>query len=62
MWVKFMEVADGYAAVIWQELFFAEALPVRVIPPLEMGSVRDPREIWVPDGKTHIAREILNKI
>ena len=62
MWVKFMEVPDGYAAEIWRELFSTEALAVRVVPPLEIGSMRDAREIWVPDGKTHVAREVLNKI
>ncbi len=62
MWVKFMDVADGYAAVIWRELFNAEALSVRVVPPLEVGSMQDARELWVPDGKTHVAREVLNKI
>ena len=62
MWVKFMDVPDGYAASIWRELFYAEALPVRVVPPLEVGSMRDTREIWVPDGKTHVAREVLNKV
>ena len=62
MWVKFMDAADGYAASIWQELFSAEGVAVRVMPPLEVGSVREPRELWVPDGKTHVAREVLNKI
>ena len=62
MWVKFMDVPDGYAASIWKELFSAEALSVVVVPPLESGSMADPREIFVPDGKTHVAREVLNKI
>ncbi|MPZ98807.1 MAG: hypothetical protein GEU80_05605 [Dehalococcoidia bacterium] len=62
MWVKFMEVPDGYAAATWRELFSAEALSVRIIPPLESGSMRDARELWVPDGKTHVAREVLNKV
>ena len=57
-----MEAPDGYAASIWKELFAAEAISVRVVPPLELGSMRDAREIWVPDGKTHVAREVLNKI
>ena len=34
MWVKFMDVPDGYAATIWMELFSAEAISVRVVPPL----------------------------
>ena len=62
MWVRFMELPDGYAAEIWQELCHQQALPVRVVPPLEVGPMSVPREIWVPDGKTHVAREVLNKI
>jgi hypothetical protein len=62
MWVKFMEVPDGYAAEMWRELFNQEALSVQIRPPLEVGSMKDPRVLWVPDGKTHVAREVLNKI
>jgi hypothetical protein len=62
MWTKFMEVPDGYAAEIWRELLRAEAVSVQVVPPIEVGSMRDAREIWVPNGKTHVAREVLNKI
>ncbi len=62
MWVKFMETADGYAAEMWRELFNQEALSVRIVPPIEVGSMREPRVLWVPDGKTHVAREVLNKI
>lgn len=62
MWVKFMDVSDGYAASIWLELFSAEAVPIRAVPPLQHGSMGDTRELWVPDGKTHVAREVLNKI
>ncbi|TAK78243.1 MAG: hypothetical protein EPO16_04030 [Dehalococcoidia bacterium] len=62
MWVKFMDVADGYAALMWREVFNQEALSVRIVPPVEVGAMKDAREIWVPDGKTHVAREVLNKI
>ena len=62
MWVKFMDVPNGYAAEMWRELFNQEALAVRILPPVEIGSMSDAREIWVPDGKTHVAREVLNKI
>ena len=62
MWVKFMDVPDGYAASIWRELFSQEAVSVQIVPPIEIGSMRDAREIWVPDGKTHVAREVLNKV
>jgi hypothetical protein len=47
---------------IWRELLRAEAVSVRVVPPLEVGSMSEPREVWVPNGKTHVAREVLNKI
>lgn len=62
MWVKFLEAPDGYAARMWWELFNAEAVSVRIVPPLEVGLMSDPREIWAPDGKTHVAREVLNKV
>ncbi len=62
MWTKFMDVPDGYAAEIWRELLRAEAVSVRVVPPLELGGMSEAREIWVPNGKTHVAREVLNKI
>ena len=62
MWVKFMEVPDGYSATMWWELFNTEAVSVRIIPPVEMGSMSEPRELWVPDGKTPVAREVLHKI
>ena len=62
MWVKFMDGPDGYAATIWLELFAAQAIAVRVLPPLETASMREARELWVPDSKTHVAREVLNKI
>ncbi len=62
MWTKFMDVPDGYAAEIWRELLRAEAVSVRVVPPIELGAMSDAREIWVPNGKTHVAREVLNKI
>jgi hypothetical protein len=62
MWVKFLDLPDGYAASIWSELFSAQGLSVRVVPPIDAGSMRDAREIWVPDGKTHVAREVMNKI
>ena len=49
-------------AKIWKELFNQEAISVRVVPPLNHGSMLDPRTIWVPDGKTHLIKEIKNKI
>jgi hypothetical protein len=63
MWTKFMDVENGYAAEVWKELLDAEAVSIRIVPPLESGvPMSAPREIWVPDSKTHVAAEILRKI
>ena len=65
MWVEFMTVRNAYVAETWTELFAAEGLSVRVIPPIgrgEMASMREPRTLYVPTGKAHVAREILRKI
>jgi hypothetical protein len=58
-----MDVQNGYAAQMWLEFFQAEGVAVRVIPPLETdASMTKPRELWVPDSKTHVAEELLRKI
>ena len=65
MWVEFMTVRNAYIAETWCEMFAAEGLSVRVIPPIRMGekaSLRDERTLYVPTGKAHVAREILRKI
>jgi hypothetical protein len=62
MWTKLMEVKNAYVAEAWKELFNAEAVAVRIVPPLGIGPDWAPREIWVPDSKTHVAHEIIRKI
>lgn len=65
MWVEFMTVRNAYIAQTWQELFAAEALSVRVVPPVGVGeqvAKSAERTIYVPTGKAHVAREILRKI
>jgi hypothetical protein len=63
MWTKFMDVKNGYAAEVWKELFDAEGISNRIVPPIEGAApMSQPREIWVPDSKTHVAAEILRKI
>ena len=63
MWSKFMDVKSGYTAQIWREFFHAEGLGVRIVPPLEGDEpMTTPRELWVPDSKTHVAAELLRKI
>ncbi len=34
MWAKFMTVENGYVAQVWKELYDAEGVAVRVVPPL----------------------------
>ena len=65
MWVELMKVNNGYAAETWKELFSAEGLSIRVVPPVGEGittSMRLERTLYVPTGKAHVAREILRKI
>lgn len=65
MWVEFMTVRNAYVAETWRELFAAEGLTLRVIPPIgrgEAASLREERTLYVPTGKAHVAREILRKI
>ncbi len=65
MWVEFMTVRNAYVAETWRELFAAEGLTLRVVPPVDRGetvSKRAPRTLYVPTGKAHVAREILRKI
>ncbi len=63
MWTKFMDVKNGYAAEVWKELLDAEAVATRIVPPMNSDApMSAPREIWVPDSKTHVAAEILRKI
>ncbi len=63
MWSKLLEVKNGYAAEVWKELFDAEGVSNRVVPPLTGDApMAQAREIWVPDSKTHVAIEIMRKI
>ena len=63
MRTKLLEVKSGYAAQIWLEFFQAEGVAIRVVPPLETDApMTAPRELWVPDSKTHVAVELMRKV
>jgi hypothetical protein len=49
---------------VWRELFNAEAVATRVIVLDSSDASGDlaPRQIWVPDSKTHVALEIMRKV
>ena len=58
-----MDVKSGYTAQIWLEFFRAEGVAIHVLPPLEGTTpMNSPRELWVPESKTHVANELLRKI
>jgi hypothetical protein len=59
-----METRNRFMAELWKELFDAEGVATRVVivgDPTTAGDLT-PRKIFVPDSKTHVAREILRKI
>lgn len=60
-----MEVKNAYIAETWREVFAAEGLAVRVVPrtvPWTKAPDLEPRMLYVPRGKRHVAREIMRKI
>ena len=58
-----MTVKNGHVARIWKSLYDSEGVSCRVVPPLTGShSLETPREIWVPDSKTHVAVEIMRKV
>jgi hypothetical protein len=64
VWAEFIVAKNAYVAEIWREVLDAEGIAVRVVP--ENGDPRAgamvPRKLFVPDGKTHVAAEVLRKI
>lgn len=63
MWTKWKTVKNGYTAQTLQEFFRAEGVNIRIVPPLEGNvTMMTPRDLWVPDSKTHVADELLRKI
>ena len=58
-----MTVRNGHIARVWKNLYDAEGVACRVVPPLSAAySLNEPRELWVPDSKTHVAVEIMRKV
>jgi hypothetical protein len=64
MWTKLLDAKNRYVAELWKELFDAEGVSTRVVVVGDIKQATDmtPREIWVPDSKTHVATEIIRKI
>jgi hypothetical protein len=50
-------------ARVWKDLYDAEGVALQIVPPLTGShSLREARDIWVPDSKTHVAVEIMRKV
>lgn len=64
MWAEFLRAPNRYIAETWRELLFAEGVSVRLVTETERAGEGDfaPVMLYVPDSKTHVAREILRKV
>ncbi len=64
MWTKLFDARNAYVAETWRQLFWSEAISIRVVPALDDPNrgAMDARTIYIPDSKTHVAQEILRKI
>ena len=64
MWAPLMTVPNRYVAETLRELLFAEGVSVRFVIDPDRKSEGDfaPVMLYVPDSKTHVAREILGKV
>ncbi|MGH2585735.1 MAG: hypothetical protein ACRDJE_12550 [Dehalococcoidia bacterium] len=64
MWTKLLDAKNRYVAELWKELFDAEGVAIQVVIVGNREDATDmtPRELWVPDSKTHVAEEIIRKI
>jgi len=64
VWTELFEARNRFTAELWKELFDAEAVATRLIVVGDPAAAGDltPRKVFVPDSKTHVAREIMRKI
>lgn len=66
MWAELFKAPNRYVAETWRELLYAEGVSVRLVASEEDGAggggAMSPVLLYVPDSKTHVAREILRKV
>jgi len=60
MWTVIKKEKSLSAAKRWQELFEAEGIPARIIPP--KGEENADYQVYVPKDKEHVIREVLKKL
>ena len=64
MWVEFKQAPNLMMAEMWKEVLESEGLPTRILPQgdiLDWGE-RVPFRVYVPQGREHVAEEILRKL
>jgi putative signal transducing protein len=64
VWTELLVAKNRFTAELWKELFDAEGVATQIVidgDPAVAGDLT-PRRVFVPDSKTHVAREILRKI
>ena len=64
MWVEFKQAPNLMMAEMWKEVLEGEGLPTRILPEgdiLDWGE-RVPFKIYVPNGREHVAEEIIRKL
>ena len=64
MWSKYKEAPNLMAAEMWKNLLEGEGLPTRLTPvgDIRAWSERSKFDIWVPEGRQHVADEIIAKL
>jgi Putative prokaryotic signal transducing protein len=63
VWTELLVAKNRFSAELWKELFDAEGVATQiVIDGAAVAGDLTPRRVFVPDSKTHVAREILRKI
>ena len=64
MWIKYKVVANLIAAEMWKDTLEAEGLPTKILPVgvILSWSEQSSFNVYVPQGREHVADEILRKL
>ncbi|MBI4302080.1 MAG: hypothetical protein HY664_05700 [Chloroflexi bacterium] len=64
MWTEMVKAPNLMVAELWKELFEGEQIPARIMvdPNKLTGGETEPRIVYVPRRKKHVAEEVLRKI
>ena len=65
MWTDYIQAPNLMMAEMWKDLLEGEGLPTRVAPAgptIEGWGEEQPFRVMVPEGRQHVAEEILRKL